>query len=149
MGEKQTAQYQINSLLEDMWLGGSVFGWVGPEVTVDGFTFDGNGVALKKMHMPQFEKDAVAAGGNKLTVYTYDPHICCTSCGFNREKKVTPETGTPAVELASYGLIRSIKNDGADANTIKTRKTLITSPSPTVRLCLARTLLLQTTMPAV
>ena len=127
MGEEisgsTTAKYKVNDLLEDMWLGGSIYPWLGPLVTIKGFEFDGNGVALKKMTMPLVEKDATDADGYDKPVYTYDPHICCTSCGYDRDVALhLTNDGTAAVPLTSYGLIRSIKSTGTDKNIIKNVK---------------------------
>lgn len=127
MGEQidgsTTAQYKVNDLLEDMWLGGSANPWLGPLVTIPGFQFDGNGIALKKMTMPLVAKDATAADGYNKPVYTYDPHICCTSCGFERNVELQlTNSGTASVPLNSYGLIRSIISNGADKNIIKNVK---------------------------
>ena len=123
MGEEidgsTTNKYLVNDLLEDMWLGGSIYPWLGPNVTIAGFEFDGNGVALKKMTMPLVAEAAVDADGYEKPVYAYDPHICCTTCGFDRHVELTLDhTGTAAVPLTSYGLIRSIISNGADKNVI-------------------------------
>jgi hypothetical protein len=91
-------------------------------VTVDGFTFDGNNKSLLNMHMPKVAAPAVAAHGNTTTVYVYDPHICCTSCGFAREGVQTvPDNAVNATPLKHFGLIRSIVN-GNTANLIKNVK---------------------------
>lgn len=118
MGEKTanstTNAYVVSSLLDYIWLGGESNGWVGPQVTVESFYFDGNGVDLLNMHMP--ENVFPGQTGMKRKVYAYDPHFCCTTCGWNRE--LDPDgTNIPKTELTSWGLIRSIQNTGA--NTVK------------------------------
>lgn len=125
MGEKiggsTTAEYKVNDLLEYIWLGGANYGWVGPQVEVDNFKFDGNNVSLLNMYMPKNEKEAIAAGMTR-PIYTYDPHICCTTCGWNRPTDTTTDApGTPEVPMTEFGLIRSIKNAG-DGDEIKNVK---------------------------
>ena len=115
------AEYKINNLLEYIWLGGETYGWVGPKVTIDDFKFDGNNVALLNMYMPANEKDAVGAGLAR-TIYVYDPHICCTTCGWARPTDGTERAnGEDAVPMEEFGLIRSIKNAG-DGDEIKNVK---------------------------
>lgn len=112
-------EYIIDNLVEGMWLGGAKYGWVGAEVTVDGFTFDGNGKALKNMYMPS----ATSANTSKINpreIYILDPHFCCTTCGWNigTGKYVSDqETTGKDFALTSWGLIRSI--DNGEATTIK------------------------------
>ena len=113
------AEYIIDNLVEGMWLGGAKYGWVGAEVTVDGFTFDGNGKALKNMYMPS-ATSANTSNINPREIYIMDPHFCCTTCGWNigTGKYVSDqETTGKNLQLTSWGLIRSI--DNADATTIK------------------------------
>jgi hypothetical protein len=126
MGEKiaesTTNKYIINDYLEDMWLGGSVYPWIGPKVTVTGFEFDGNFVALKKMQMPLYVKGAFKDDNTyKQPIYVYDPHLCCTSCGFKQDVLDwnTTDDSKQGEELTSWGLIRSILSDGSEANVIK------------------------------
>jgi len=111
MGENDHAKYIIDDLVLDMWLGGSKYGWVGSNVRVNGFEFDGNGKALKNMAMPG-PKSETTANYNKRNIYVYDPHFCCTTCGWERQI-----AGTTAGEgrdsehtqyLESWGLIRTI-----------------------------------------
>lgn len=126
MGEKSggaiTNEYKVCDLLEYIWLGGDPapekggYGWVGPTVTVDNFHFDGNNVALVNMFMPKNVKDGVD-GDVTRPIYTYDPHICCTTCGWLRPVDgATSAPGQPAIEMKEFGLIRSIKN--GDGNNI-------------------------------
>ena len=115
------AEYKVSDLLEYIWLGGENYGWVGPKVTVDNFKFDGNNVSLLNMYMPKNSKEAVAAGMVR-PIYVYDPHICCTTCGWNRLTNGTEQAaGEGAVAMTEFGLIRSIKN-GGDNDSIKNVK---------------------------
>lgn len=127
MGEKigttpsTTAEYKVNDLLEYIWLGGKKYGWIGPEVTVDNFKFDGNNVALLNMYNPGYDNDGVD-GDVTRKIYIYDPHICCTTCGWNRPTDgTTDDGGSAATPLTEFGLIRSIKNAG-DGDEIKNVK---------------------------
>ena len=46
-------------------------------------------------------------------IYVYDPHICCTTCGWNRLTDGNEQArGEDAVPMTEFGLIRSIKNGG-------------------------------------
>ena len=125
MGEKiggsDQAEYKVNDLLEYIWLGGANYGWLGPKVLVDNFVFDGNNVSLLNMYMPADEGDAVGADVTR-PIYVYDPHICCTTCGWNRPTAgATNGGGNGATLLTEFGLIRSIKNGDGD-NEIKNVK---------------------------
>lgn len=121
IGGSTTASYKVNDLLEYIWLGGANYGWLGPKVTVDEFSFDGNNVSLLNMYMPADEGDAVGADVTR-PIYVYDPHICCTTCGWNRPTAdATDGGGNGATLLTEFGLIRSIKN-GAGENEIKNVK---------------------------
>ena len=114
MGENEQAKYIIDDLVLDMWLGGSKYGWVGPNVLVDGFEFDGNGKALKNMTMPG-PKSETTANYNKRNIYVYDPHFCCTTCGWERQiAGTTAGEGRDSEQtfyLDAWGLIRSIGNE--------------------------------------
>ena len=116
-GSSTNKYYIVTPLVTEMWLGGtSQFRWLGAEVTVDGFEFDGRQVSLQNMSMPEVAKKG-SAGSSKV-VYTYDPHLCCTSCGWKRVAAGNASTAAvPDVPLHSVGLIRSIIN--SDAATIK------------------------------
>ena len=106
-----TKSYVVSALLDYIWLGGETYGWVGPNVTIDGFYFDGNGVELLNMHMPK--NVYPGAAGMYRTIYAYDPHFCCTTCGWNR-KVGKDGKDDPSIALESWGLIRSIKNAGSN-----------------------------------
>ena len=101
--------YVVSKLLEYIWLGGESYGWVGPVVTAEGFKFNGNGVSLLNMHMP--ENIHPGETGMRRNIWAYDPHFCCTTCGWNRLKG-TDGQDTRAEELFSWGLIREIDNVG-------------------------------------
>jgi len=88
-GENTTAEYEIPTLVTDMWLGGSEYPWIGAQVTVNGFKFNGNGVSLQDMTLDTNDASFV------------DPHHCCTSCGPVRRMNLTE----------NLGLFRSIIND--------------------------------------
>jgi len=121
LGQSTTASYKVNDLLEYIWLGGKNYGWIGPKVTVDNFKFDGNNVALLNMFNPGVENNRVDADVTR-PIYIYDPHICCTTCGWNRPTAgSTPAGGSAATALEEFGLIRSIKNAG-DGDEIKNVK---------------------------
>ena len=101
--------YVVSKLLEYIWLGGDTYGWVGPVVDVANFKFNGNSVALLNMHMP--ENIFPGEEGMRRNVWAYDPHFCCTTCGWNR--LLDPDgADEDAIELTSWGLIREINNDG-------------------------------------
>lgn len=119
IGGSATAEYKVNDLLEYIWLGGETYGWVGPQVTVDNFKFDGNNVSLLNMYMPKNSEEAVA--GMVRPIYVYDPHICCTTCGWNRLTNGIEQDTEDAVAMTEFGLIRSIKN-GGDNDSIKNVK---------------------------
>jgi len=89
VGEKTQAKYQINKYVEGIWLGGPTYPWIGAQVTVDKFEFDGNKKSLRNMTL---ETD------NTTFV---DPHHCCTSCGPVHKLKLD----------ANLGLFRSIINE--------------------------------------
>lgn len=83
------AEYQINDYVQNIWLGGATYPWVGAEVDVEEFVFDGNDhKSLRNMTLET----------NNTTFI--DPHHCCTSCGPVRKLKVTQD----------LGLFRSIVN---------------------------------------
>ena len=103
-----TATYKMSDLLAYVWLGGAN-GWVGPKVTVAEFSFDGNGKGLKNMHMPLNVKDGIADQTGQI-IYTYDPHFCCTTCGWNRNISYLTDKGSAVEPMESFGLIRSIDN---------------------------------------
>lgn len=129
-GLGSTSTYKIDGLVTDMWLGSNKLqyegnntkldnGWIGAKVTVDGFNFDGNNVSLKNMYMPHNATDAYT--GNKRVIYAYDPHFCCTTCGFNR-RTAGSENGiekSQSIEITSWGLFRSIINTSGDQNIVK------------------------------
>ena len=112
-----TAEYKISNLVRNMWLGGKLYGWVGPKVTIKDFVFDGNSRSLLNMYMPNL----VGTAGDTYDqpVYAADPHICCTTCGFKQNALYynPGAAGTDAEVLESWGLIRSIVN-GGDATII-------------------------------
>lgn len=89
------ATYTIQNIVELFWLGDDVFRWVGPQVDIDDFYFDGNRKRLMNMYM-------LWEYGNDI--YVDDPHYCCTSCG-------TPNLAGP-IQLQNLGLIRSIIESG-------------------------------------
>ena len=121
IGGSDQAEYKVNDLLEYIWLGGANYGWLGPKVTVDNFVFDGNNVSLLNMYMPADEGNGVGADVTR-PIYVYDPHICCTTCGWNRPTAgATDGGGNDATLLTEFGLIRSIKNGDGD-NEIKNVK---------------------------
>ena len=123
ISQSATNEYKINDLVNDMWLGAKKYGWVGPQVTVSGFHFDGNNKSLLNMYMPLVAVPASSYTGNTTTVYVYDPHICCTSCGFKREGVSTTDANSEkATPLEHFGLIRSIINEAGDANLIENVK---------------------------
>ena len=119
MGENEQAKYIIDDLVLDMWLGGSKYGWVGPNVWVDAFEFDGNGKALKNMAMPG-PKSETTATYNTRKIYVYDPHFCCTTCGWERQTAGTESEGANGSRtqyLESWGLIRTIGFKDGDWDT--------------------------------
>ena len=127
MGEKiggsTTTTYKIMDLVDNMWLGAETYPWVGPMVTVSGFNFDGNNKALLNMYMPLVASPSTETTSNAgRNVYVYDPHICCTSCGW-RENGTSGsiEGSNNSTPLMHFGLIRSIINDD-EANVIKNVK---------------------------
>ena len=98
--------YTVWDKVEWFWLGADKYQWVGPEVTVEGFVFDGNNRPIVNMY-------AFSAGGEDTyePVYVNDPHFCCTSCGRpNLAGKV--QTGAAVKLTENLGLIRSIKEQG-------------------------------------
>lgn len=107
-----TAEYKMSDLLAYVWLGGAKYGWVGPKVTVAGFSFDGNGKGLKNMYMPLNVKDGIADKQGQI-IYAYDPHFCCTTCGWNRVLGYGTDAGSAVEPMRSFGLIRSIDNTGS------------------------------------
>jgi hypothetical protein len=99
VGENTTNSYIIYKddikSVSELWLGGSEYPWIGAQVTVNNFQFDGKEVSLQNMELdtndPTFK----------------DPHNCCTSCGPERKITVTE----------NLGLFRSIINE--DKATVK------------------------------
>ena len=83
------SEYEINKYVEGIWLGGATYPWIGAQVIVDNFVFNGNNKSLRNMIL---ETD------NTTFV---DPHHCCTSCGPVRKLKLDQ----------NLGLFRSIIND--------------------------------------
>ncbi len=81
-------EYEIPTLVTEMWLGDSEYPWIGAEVTVDNFKFNGNGVSLQNMTLDTNDATFV------------DPHHCCTSCGPARKMNLEE----------NLGLFRSINN---------------------------------------
>ena len=118
MGEKiagsETNEYIIDDLVTDMWLGGEKYGWIGPKVVVDGFKFDGNNKSLKNMYLIKTQIMGEDGNGNFRVVYDYDPHICCTTCGWNRpetnQKIYDDPASTTKYTVSEFGLIRTINN---------------------------------------
>lgn len=108
MGEKintsETNTYKIQDLVTEFWLGGSKYPWLGAQVIVENFEFDGNNKSLQNMNMPELAGSTTTAGKK---IYVYDPHLCCTSCGWDRQDASTT-SHTDNEELKSFGLIRSI-----------------------------------------
>lgn len=125
MGEEiegsETNKYIIDPLVTDMWLGGEKYGWIGAAVTIDGFEFNGNTKSLKNMTLIKSQILSEYGNNNYRVVYDYDPHICCTTCGWNRPTTTTNEyddpAGTDKFTVTEFGLIRTINN--SDAATIK------------------------------
>lgn len=128
-GEKigeDVSKYKVDDLVTKMWLGSSTLqyegntakldnGWIGANVKVDNFEFDGNGKSLENMYMPQ--NGEYNYHGNKRVIYKYDPHFCCTTCGFNRPTTDNPEYGineSQKIAITSWGLFRSIINNTAN-----------------------------------
>lgn len=107
-GEETTNEYLINDLVESMWLGGSDYPWVGPEVDVAGFNFDGNGVSLKNMTLEINDASFI------------DPHHCCTSCGPVRKMNLTE----------NLGLFRSIINDNSVVKNIDLNDVYLKTDAP-------------------
>lgn len=117
MGEQisgsTTANYLIDDLVTEMWLGGEEYPWIGAQVTVSDFVFDGNNKSLQNINMPEYAK--VATDGSSKNIYIYDPHLCCTTCGRNPVIAGTDDIeGDGAVQLWSFGLIRSISKNAND-----------------------------------
>ena len=112
MGENTQANYYIDELfVNDMWLGASENLWLGPLATVEGFTFDGRNVPLRKMSM-----ETIAGKTDGSVIYVDDPHLCCTTCGWKPAVYNSADGTTTPVE--SFGLIRSYTNAAGTA-TIK------------------------------
>lgn len=64
------SQYAIpENVVTEMWLGGNYWPWIGAEVDVEDFFFDGRVVSLQNMMLDIEDKTFE------------DPHHCCTSCG--------------------------------------------------------------------
>lgn len=97
--------YEISTLVNHMWLGGTKYPWLGAEVRVDNFSLNGNGstVSLQNMSLEtQYDDD---------TEFD-DPHWCCTSCW-------TPSELPKLTLTRDLGLIRSIINsDEAEVSNI-------------------------------
>jgi len=65
--------------------------------------------------MPAVAKKGTAASSSPI--YVYDPHLCCTSCGFNRVIAGYDNVDAVAdVQLTSFGLIRSISGTTSDTD---------------------------------
>lgn len=107
-GEETQNEYLINDLVESMWLGGSDYPWVGPEVDVSVFNFDGNGVPLKNMTLEINDASFI------------DPHHCCTSCGPARKMNLTE----------NLGLFRSIINDNSVVKNIDLNDVYLKTDAP-------------------
>lgn len=122
IGQSATTTYKINDLVDNMWLGAQKYPWVGPMVTVSGFNFDGNNKSLLNMYMPLVASSGTISGNAGRNVYVYDPHICCTSCGWRQNGTSGSISDDYSIALEHFGLIRSIINVGADANVIKNVK---------------------------
>ena len=94
-GEETQAAYFIpRKVVTEMWLGGSEYPWIGAQVDVNGFEFNGNVVSLQNMTLDTNDNSFI------------DPHHCCTSCGPVRKLNVSK----------NLGLFRSIIN--ADTATV-------------------------------
>ena len=101
--QKTDGKYKIpNAFVASIWLGSKDYPWIGPEVTIDDFSFDGETTALRNMK--------VDVDGTSSTIYIDDPHYCCTSCGL-------PGTESTLAITDDLGLIRSIV--GTTAATVK------------------------------
>ncbi len=108
MGEVNTKKYKLNDITTEMWLGGETYLWIGPEVIVDDFEFDGNNVSLQNMTMQTLAHKAAFKGEK---IYIADPHLCCTSCGWKLDDHVLKTTEDDKdVEVTAFGLIRTINN---------------------------------------
>jgi hypothetical protein len=99
------SNYAMWDKIELFWLGATTYPWIGPEVTVDNFTFDGKNKRL--MNMNFFVQGDKA---KDKVIYVDDPHFCCTSCG-------TPAVagkiaGSQKKLTENLGLIRSIVETG-------------------------------------
>lgn len=123
-GEETTKDYAIPAgVVTEMWLGGSYFPWIGAEVDVDGFKFDGMRVSLQNMQLDIEDK-----------TFT-DPHHCCTSCGETRKISVDKNLGlfrsiinTDKVELDSINLNDVFIETEEPINNIGSIAGLIASP---------------------
>ena len=106
VGEMDQATYIIPHLLvKDMWLGASTYLWKGAKATVNGFQLDGDNVPLRKLSM-----DPIAAAGVDGEVFYWDdPHMCCTTCGWQPAIYETTDA-EDATEVSSFGLISSYIN---------------------------------------
>jgi hypothetical protein len=128
VGENTTADYAIPAgVVSEMWLGGDDYPWIGAEVTVDEFKFDGMRVSLQNMELE--------INDNTFT----DPHHCCTSCGELRKISLEKNLGlfrsiisAESVELDSINLNDVMLTTDKPINNIGSIAGLIASPDVTM-----------------
>jgi hypothetical protein len=128
VGELETADYAIPAgVVSEMWLGGDDYPWIGAEVTVDEFKFDGMRVSLQNMELE--------INDNTFT----DPHHCCTSCGELRKISLEKNLGlfrsiisSTSVELDSINLNDVMLTTDKPINNIGSIAGLIASPDVTM-----------------
>ncbi len=93
---KIQSYYIPKALVRGMWLGDNIYPWIGAQVTVKHFAFDGEKVELKNM---TFLEDWDGA-----STYIDDPHWCCTSCW-------KPDITGSKIKIGdNIGLFRSVIN---------------------------------------
>jgi hypothetical protein len=95
--EPQIPSYYIpKALVRGVWLGDNIYPWIGAQVTVKHFAFDGEKVELKNMTFLE-EWDGAST-------YIDDPHWCCTSCW-------KPDITGSKIKIGdNIGLFRSVIN---------------------------------------
>ena len=128
VGEETTKDYAIPAgVVTEMWLGGSYFPWIGAQVDVANFKFDGMRVSLQNMMLDIEDK-----------TFT-DPHHCCTSCGETRKISVDKNLGLfrsiineTTVELDSINLNDVFIETEVPINNIGSIAGLIASPDVTM-----------------
>lgn len=127
-GEKTTSDYAIPAgVVTEMWLGGSYFPWIGAQVTVEKFKFNGMRVSLQNMQLDIEDKSFT------------DPHHCCTSCGEVRKINLDKNLGlfrsiisATSVELDSINLNDVFIETEEPINNIGSIAGLVVSPDVTM-----------------